>query len=357
MGKVTLVWSATRAYPPLVSGKPTYRISLEADDAKKVEEVRNALISWYEENARDLPWRRTRDPWRVLISEVMLQQIQVKRAVPFYEAFLARFPTARALAEAPLSEAIRAWGNLGRYRRVVSLHKTARILVEEFDGEVPSDPEVLVKLPGVGPYTAGAVACFAFERDAHFVDTNARRVLHRLFFGPDVPEAAVSEGELMRLAEAMVPRGRGWQWGQAVIEFGALRCTARKPICESCPLRNLCAAQPTIRAKLATLPRAEKASRRYEGSNRYYRGRALAALREAPEGGVTLRELGEGLREGFGEGDLLWLLGVVGSLERDGLVVVSSAGERPQAVAEERAAYGADRPGDPPGATTRVSLP
>ena len=357
MGKVTLVWSATRAYPPLVSGKPTYRISLEADDAKKVEEVRNALISWYEENARDLPWRRTRDPWRVLISEVMLQQIQVKRAVPFYEAFLARFPTARALAEAPLSEAIRAWGNLGRYRRVVSLHKTARILVEEFDGEVPSDPEVLVKLPGVGPYTAGAVACFAFERDAHFVDTNARRVLHRLFFGPDVPEAAVSEGELMRLAEAMVPRGRGWQWGQAVIEFGALRCTARKPICESCPLRNLCAAQPTIRAKLATLPRAEKASRRYEGSNRYYRGRALAALREAPEGGVTLRELGEGLREGFGEGDLLWLLGVVGSLERDGLIVVSSAGERPQAVAEERAAYGADRPGDPPGATTRVSLP
>ena len=357
MGKVTLVWSATRAYPPLVSGKPTYRISLEADDAKKVEEVRNALISWYEENARDLPWRRTRDPWRVLISEVMLQQIQVKRAVPFYEAFLARFPTARALAEAPLSEAIRAWGNLGRYRRVVSLHKTARILVEEFDGEVPSDPEVLVKLPGVGPYTAGAVACFAFERDAHFVDTNARRVLHRLFFGPDVPEPAVSEGELMRLAEAMVPRGRGWQWGQAVIEFGALRCTARKPICESCPLRNLCAAQPTIRAKLATLPRAEKASRRYEGSNRYYRGRALAALREAPEGGVTLRELGEGLREGFGEGDLLWLLGVVGSLERDGLVVVSSAGERPQAVAEERAAYGAERPGDPPGATTRVSLP
>jgi len=258
----------------------------------------------------------------------MLQQIQVKRAVPFYEAFLARFPTVRALSEAPLSEAIKVWGNLGRYRRVVSLHRTARILLEEFDGQVPSDPEVLVKLPGIGPYTAGAVACFAFESDAHFVDTNARRVLHRLFFGADVPRPAVSKGELLRLAETMVPRGRGWKWGQAVIEFGALHCTARRPLCESCPMSDLCAAKPMIRATLATLPRAEKAAHRYEGSIRYHRGRVLAVLREAPEGGVTLRELGEGLREGFGEWDMAWLLGVVGRLEKDGLVVVSSAGGR-----------------------------
>jgi A/G-specific adenine glycosylase len=355
--KVPLVRPARGAYPPLVSGEPIYSIGLGPDDAEKAEAVRNALISWYGENARDLPWRRTRDPWRVLVSEVMLQQIQVKRAVPFYEAFVERFATPRALAEAPLAEAIRAWGDLGRYRRVVNLHRTARILLEEFGGEVPSDPEVLVKLPGIGPYTAGAVACFAFERDAHFLDTNARRVLHRLFLGADVPRPAVSEGELLRLAKELVPRGRGWEWGQSVIEFGALRCTARKPICESCPLGDLCAARPTIRAKLATLPRAENAARRYEGSNRYHRGRVLAALREAPEGGVALRELGEGLREGFGEGDLPWLLGVVGSLEKDGLVVVSSAGERPRAVAEDRAAYGADRPGNPPGANTRVSLP
>jgi A/G-specific adenine glycosylase len=293
----------------------------------------------------------------VLVSEVMLQQIQVKRAVPFYEAFVERFPTPRALAEAPLAEAIRAWGDLGRYRRVVNLHRTARILLDEFDGEVPFDPGELVKLPGIGPYTAGAVACFAFERDAAFLDTNVRRVLHRLFFGAEVPEPTAKEKQLLSLAEALVPRGRGWEWGQSVIEFGALRCTARKPLCEPCPLSDLCAARPTIRAKLATLPRAEKAARRYEGSNRYHRGRVLAALREASEGGVTLRELGEGLREGFGEGELLWLLVVVGSLEKDGLVVVSSAGKWPQAVAEERAAYGADRPGDPPGATTRVSLP
>jgi A/G-specific adenine glycosylase len=339
-----------------VSGKPVYSIGFEPDDTK-VEAVRNALISWYEENGRDLPWRRTRDPWRILVSEVMLQQIQVKRAIPFYEAFLARFPTVRALAEAPLSEAIKVWGDLGRYRRVVSLHKTARVLVEEFDGEVPSDPGVLVGLPGIGPYTAGAVVCFAFEEDAAFLDTNVRRVLHRLFFGVDVPEPTAKEKQLLCLAEALVPRGQGWKWGQSVIEFGALHCTARKPLCESCPLSGLCAARPTIRDSLANLPRAEKAAYRYEGSNRYYRGRVLAVLREVPGEGVALRELGEGLREGFGEADLPWLRGVVESLEKDGLVRVSSVKERPQAVAEEHAAYGADRPEESPYPITRVCLP
>ena len=241
-GKVSLVWLGSRPYHPLVSAKPIHSIGFEPDETK-VEAVRSALISWYEVNGRALPWRRTRDPWSILVSEVMLQQIQVKRAIPFYEAFLARFPTARALAEAPLSEAIKVWGDLGRYRRVVSLHKTARILVEEFDGEIPSDPNVLVGLPGIGSYTAGAVACFAFEEDAAFLDSNVRRVLHRLFFGAEVPEPTAKEKQLLSLAEALVPRGRGWEWGQAVIEFGALCCTARKPICESCPLSDLCAAR------------------------------------------------------------------------------------------------------------------
>src|SRR5919206_2420905 len=132
------------------------------------EQMQRSLISWFESNARDLPWRHTRDPWRVLVSEVMLQQIQVQRAVPFYERFLARFPTIQALADAPLAEAIRVWDDLGRYRRVVYLHKTARIVVDRHDGRIPSDPEELLKLPGIGPYTAGAVACFAYEKDVAF---------------------------------------------------------------------------------------------------------------------------------------------------------------------------------------------
>ena len=339
-----------------MSQTPTYWAGPEPDGTK-AEAVLNTLMSWYWENGRDLPWRRTRNPWRVLVSEVMLQQIQVKRAIPFYEAFVERFPTARALAEAPLSEAIKVWGDLGRYRRVVNLHETARILVEDFGGEVPPDPEALVKLPGIGPYTAGAVACFAFEADAAFLDTNVRRVLHRLFYGADVPRPVVAEGELLRLAKALVPRGQGWEWGQSVIEFGAVQCTARKPLCESCPLSGLCAARPTIWGLISTLPLAAKASQKYEGSNRYYRGRVLARLRDAPKEGVALLELGEGLREGFSKTDLPWLTGVVQSLERDGLVKVSSGRELPQAVAEERASYGIDNSEDPPHAIAMVRLP
>ncbi len=293
-------------------------------DTAKAEAVREALISWFEENGRDLPWRRTRDPWRVLVSEIMLQQIQVARAVPFYESFVALFPTPQALSEAPLSEAIKAWGDLGRYRRVVSLHRTARLIIEEHGGEVPSDPEALVKLPGVGPYTAGAVACFAFERDAHFLDTNVRRVLHRLFFGAEVPESKAKEKQLLGLAEAMVPRDRAWGWGQSVMELGAMRCKARKPLCAACPVGKLCAARPTIAEALAGRPRAARAAQGRGGSNRYYRGRALAVLREAPPEGVALVELGEGLREGFGEADLPWLWGVVESLRKDGLARISS---------------------------------
>ncbi len=137
----------------------------------------------------------------------------------------------------------------------------------------------------------------------------------------------------------------------------AVQCTARKPPCESCPLSDLCAARLAIWAALASLPRGEKATHRYEGSNRYYRGRVLAALREVPEEGVTLRELGQGLREGFGEADLTWLRGVVESLEKDGLARVSSSEDRPLAVAEDRSAYGTERPENSPYAAMRVSLP
>jgi A/G-specific adenine glycosylase len=216
---------------------------------------------------------------------------------------------------------------------------------------------VLVRLPGIGPYTAGAVACFAFEKDVVFLDTNVRRVLHRLFFGSEVPEPAAKEEQLLSTAETLLPRGHGWKGGQTVIEFGALHCTARKPLCESCPLSNLCVARPTIQTSLASLPRGGRNTGRYEGSNRYYRGRVLAVLREAPGEGITLRELAERLREDLREEELPWLRGVVESLEKDGLARLWAAKDYPQAVAEERAAYGADRPGDSTRAPMRVSLP
>jgi len=201
-----------------VSSKRVYR---PRPIRAKVEAVRGALISWFEENGRELPWRRTRDPYRVLVSEVMLQQIQVVRVIPFYERFLERFPTVEALASAPISDAIRVWGDLGRYRRVVNLHRTARTIVDVYGGEVPSDPAVLAKLPGIGPYTAGAVACFAFEKGVPFVDTNMRRVLHRVFVGPDLPEPVAKEPAILALAEKLIPPegGDAWTWNQAVIWF------------------------------------------------------------------------------------------------------------------------------------------
>ena len=332
-------------------------------DAAGRERIREGLISWFEDNGRDLPWRRTRDPWRVLVSEVMLQQIQVKRAVPFYERFLTRFPTVQALANAPLAEAIRVWEDLGRYRRVVYLHRTARIVVEEHDGRIPSDPEELIKLPGIGPYTAGAVACFAYERDAAFLDTNMRRVLHRYFFGLKATTTATDK-ELLRIAGELVPPKRGWRWNQALMEAGALVCTARRPRCTECPLRQGCRARAQATSTGWPKPERKTPARRYEDTNRYYRGRVLAELREiSHEGkeGIALRELGRRVRQDFDEGDPYWLHVAVESLCKDGLAQVDSGPEAAGArgmVAEERAQYGAgSEASQSPSLDQAVSLP
>lgn len=305
-------------------------------DASELATLQERVIAWFVAAGRDLPWRRTRDPWSILVSEVMLQQIQVVRAVPFYVAFLDRFPTAAALAAATRAEAIRVWGNLGRYKRVVALHRAARIIVGEHGGRVPSDPALLRALPGVGPYTAGAVACFAFGRDEAFLDTNLRRVIHRLFVGADVPDRVVAERTLQRLAAAAVPAGRSWEWHQGLMDLGATVCSARRPACERCPASDWCRARPAIGAAIAALPRRmpSAGSRfRYEDSNRYVRGRVLAHLRDRVDadgfGGVlSIAELGSRLRGDFSAEHVPWLTGVIDSLAKDGL-----------AVAEERPVY------------------
>ena len=310
--------------------------------------VQSALLAWFAEHGRDLPWRETRDPWAVLISEVMLQQIQVARAVPFYRAFLERFPTVADLAAAPLAEAIRVWGDLGRYRRVVNLHRTARLVMERHGGAIPADVAALRALPGVGPYTAGAVACFAFGQDVSFADTNIRRVVHRLFVGPELPRAMAAPAEIGRIAEAALPMGRGWDWNQGLMDFGAALCTARRPGCERCPVRDHCAAYPAMAGALAAAGTGRSERRppyRYDGSDRYYRGRVLARLREEyvrgrNEAGVALPDLGATIRDDFAVEDVPWLRGVVDGLAKDGL-----------AIAEERPAYDAGEP------EVRVKLP
>jgi A/G-specific adenine glycosylase len=198
------------------------------------------LLRWWSRAARDLPWRRTRDPYRVLVSEFMLQQTQVSRVEEYYPRFLARFPDLETLAAAPARAVREAWDGLGYYARARNLHRLAK-QVSGVRCQVPDDPEELVKLPGVGRYTAGAVASFAYEKPVPAVDTNVTRVLRRVFFGTNGRQSTYS-GRVWALAHALVPKNgrRAWRFNQAVMELGALICVARKPKCPKCPVRLTC---------------------------------------------------------------------------------------------------------------------
>jgi A/G-specific adenine glycosylase len=202
------------------------------------------LRAWYRRNARDLPWRRTRDPYRILVSELMLQQTQVSRVVDYYARFLARFPTMRHVAEARPQHVLSAWAGLGYYARARNLHRLARSL---HDGEtcapLPADPAALRRLPGIGAYTAGAVASFAYTVRAPLVDTNVARVLRRVFAPDADPKTGAGARVLWRIAAEILPRTgpATWTHNQALMELGALVCTARGRGCERCPVRAVCA--------------------------------------------------------------------------------------------------------------------
>jgi A/G-specific adenine glycosylase len=202
------------------------------------------LRAWFRRHGRDLPWRRTRDPYRVLVSELMLQQTQVSRVLDYYERFVTRFPTLGAVAAAPPRRVREAWSGLGYYARARHLHRLAREVTRRgAPGDLPGEPEALRELPGIGAYTAGAVASFAYERRAALVDTNVGRVLRRVF-APDLDTAtAHGRRRLWQLADATLPRtGRAaWTHNQALIELGALVCTARVMHCDRCPVRSQCA--------------------------------------------------------------------------------------------------------------------
>ena len=226
--------------------------SADETQQARLARIRDGLLGWFKEHARDLPWRRTRDPYAILVSEVMLQQTQVDRVLPYYTRFLERFPTVEDLAAAATSDVIRIWSGLGYNRRAVNLQRAARAVVDELGGSFPDDPADLKKLPGIGAYTAGAIAAFAHERDVAFLDTNMRRVISRVIFGTE----SARESDALEAANALVPPGHGWTWNQALIEFGALQCTARRPACIICPLRDECAAYPTMQVALQVSPPA-----------------------------------------------------------------------------------------------------
>jgi A/G-specific adenine glycosylase len=237
------------------------------------------VLRWYASHARDLPWRLPgATAWSVLVSEIMLQQTPVARVLPAHAAWLARWPTPPSLAAAAPGDAVRQWGRLGYPRRALWLHATARILTDDHAGQVPASVQALRGLPGVGSYTAAAVASFAFGQRHAVLDTNVRRVLARLVRGEEMPPRSASAAEV-RLAEALLPAapGRAARWSVAVMELGALVCTAARPDCAGCPVARQCAWR---RAGSPAGP-ARPAAQRYLGSDRECRGRLLGVLREA----------------------------------------------------------------------------
>lgn len=298
-------------------------------DASFGRQGQEHLLAWYLENRRDLPWRLTRDPYSILVSEVMLQQTQVDRVLPKYLEFLERFATAGALAAAGVGEVIRAWAPLGYNQRAVRLHRMAQQVVKEHEGSLPRDPAELRRLGGVGEYTAAAVRCFAFEEQIAVIDTNVRRVLGRHSFGSASPEAK----SLALHASDVLPEGRAWEWNQALMDLGATVCTSRAPRCLVCPIRGTCCAHGAAVEQVATPAAAEERapyrSAPFKGSNRYYRGRILACLRALPPGAqLSIAALQERLGMEAEGGKLE---GLLAGLERDGLLVRSV--DAPEAVA------------------------
>lgn len=257
--------------------------------APRVDLLRHeALLAWFAGRGRDLPWRRTRDPWAVLVSELMLQQTQVARVLPRYAEFLERWPTPAACAAAPVGDVVGAWAGLGYNRRAVNLHRCAVAVVTDHDGELPADLPGLLALPGIGPYTARAVLAFAHERDdVGVLDTNAARVLARW------AGRSLRPKEAQVAADRAVAPGEGWAWNQAMLDLGATTCRPRSPRCGECPVQGWCAwagdgwPEPDPAVGSAGVSGGQP---RFEGSDRQGRGRLVDALRAGPVAAADLAE-------------------------------------------------------------------
>ena len=245
-----------------------------------------AVLAWGVPRMRDLPWRRTRDPWEILVAEVMLQQTQVNRVVPKWEAFLESFPDPAACSSASLGDVLRLWQGLGYPRRARNLHATAVAVVADHDGRLPDDLDALLGLPGIGPYTARAVLAFAYERDVAVVDTNIARILARTAGERLTPKRAQAR------ADESVPSGEGWTWNQVIMDLGAVLCRPT-PNCGECPLAAACdwhrAGHPEPDPAVGSAGVSGRQAR-FEGSDRQARGRVLKALVDGPAPAASFDE-------------------------------------------------------------------
>jgi A/G-specific adenine glycosylase len=269
--------------------------------------LHTALIAWFETHREDLPWRHTGDPYAVWVSEIMLQQTQVATVIPYFEQFIAQFSTVEALAAAPLDDVLKRWEGLGYYSRARNLHRAARMVVDEYGGKLPGNIDDLKKLPGIGPYTAGAVGSLAFGLDVPVVDGNVMRVLARLYNIEDDITQSATRRKMWELAEEIVPAGRAGLWNEGLMELGQQICTPRSPDCSHCPLDDHCEAyrlnlqyERPVRSARKAVPHVDVTAAVIRGEN----GKLLIAQRreDAMLGGLWefpggKREPGESLEE------------------------------------------------------------
>ena len=293
--------------------------------------LRDVILTWYGARARSLPFRGTTDPYAILVSEAMAQQTQAARAGEAWTGFMARFPTVRVLAAAPPADVLRAWQGLGYNRRALNLWRAAGRIVEEFDGRVPSDLGALESLPGVGPYTARAVAALAFGMPVGAVDTNVRRVIGRIVAGR---AGVLTSAALQKVADAAVPPDRPGEWTHALMDIGATLCHPRRPACGACPALSWCSYAIVAAAAMPPTPPAssERAARRsgtliaareaptpFHATSRWLRGRILDRLREAANGDWVV------VAGSIGEHDPAAVEVAIRALAKDGLVELEGA--------------------------------
>lgn len=207
-------------------------------DSVLLKKIQTILLRWFEKKGRDLPWRKTRDPYAIWVSEIMLQQTQVATVIPYYQRFLESFPTVDRLAKSDLSKVLKTWEGLGYYSRVRNLHRASKIVLKQFKGKIPDNLSELLSLPGIGRSTAGAILSIAHNKEAPILDGNVKRVLSRLFAISENPKKTVNL--LWEISESLIPKGRSNSFNQAIMDLGATICTPKDPLCNHCPLCRIC---------------------------------------------------------------------------------------------------------------------
>src|SRR5271169_2567248 len=294
-------------------------------DPKKINVLHRSIARWYRQHRRELQWRKTRNPYDILVSEIMLQQTQVNRVKEKLPVFLKRFPSMKALARSSKADVIRAWSGMGYNNRAIRLRELADHVMQNYRGVIPRNIEMLEQLPGIGRYTAHALCCFAFGKRVPVVDINVRRVFSRIFFRMKQSDNLIEIDDCWEIADKILPRN-AYIWNQALMDLGAAICTARNPSCERCPVAQHCASQRLLNVSGSRQTRKTKREPHYNGTpRRIWRGKVVEVLRNVNgRGHIEIREMGLAIKPDFNKKELPWLRSIVDVLVTDGIAEMKS---------------------------------